>query len=198
MANTRDQLSIDIKAAVASGNIEHLRVLTEPEEITVSWLIELLVILPRVNLEDEGKACISPFMQAAAHGHVEVTKYLLWLAKRYQDVLDLDLLDGSGMTALMYAAKFGRQAIVELLLAAQCDPRIKFAPSGKQDPISIAELARREGHHNVAQLLETAVAAKSQTAAANRAQRIFMFYQQETAGAAIEPVTKKSRTKGGK
>jgi ankyrin repeat protein len=58
----------------------------------------------------------SPLMGAASWGNVRITEYLLSAGAK------IDATDATGQTALMWAARAGREAVVQLLLKSGADP----------------------------------------------------------------------------
>jgi ankyrin repeat protein len=95
---------------------------------------------------------LSPLGEAALANDVASLQTLMALGAK------ADLLDQSGQSALMHAAQidFGDTAVVEALVKAGADPRVKN-PDGK----SSVDLAKRYGHDAILKVLER-VASSSQ------------------------------------
>lgn len=183
-----------ILAAIESGDIEKLFLVTEPDDVKVKDIVELTMI-PRKKAqhEQEGNNSQTPFITAAARGYYGVVHYLIWLAKRYEQVIDLDALDANNKNALMYAAIGGYEKVVDLLLKNGCDPRIAYQDSQPDSvPVSIHMLAQNAGHVVVAEKLKTTADAKNKVATALYKNHLFRN-KPASAKIAAEPRKKKRR-----
>ncbi len=89
----------------------------------------------------------TPLSYAATKGHTDIVAYLL----EHHAYIDAEAPNGS--TPLMMAAYFGYDSTVKLLLEEGADPRLK-----NKLGFSALDLAVREGHKNIADMLARAIA----------------------------------------
>jgi ankyrin repeat protein len=94
-----------------------------------------------------------PLFLAAVRCHVGAVRTLLNLC------VDPDPTGCNGRTPLMVAASAGDAAIVRLLVCAKADATRRFVDADSASPLShlsIADVARKQGHEQVAALVEAA------------------------------------------
>lgn len=89
----------------------------------------------------------TPLAYAATKGHTDIVAYLL----EHHAYIDAEAPNGT--TPLMMAAYFGYDSTVKLLLEEGADPRLK-----NKLGFSALDLAVREGHKNIADMLARAIA----------------------------------------
>lgn len=184
----KDALNANILAAIERNDHDKLIELTLPEEVLVKDLV-ILTMTPGPDSRD------TPFIRAAANGYYSVVHYLLWLAKRYPELVDLDMLDKKNKNALMRAAEGGHEKVVELLLKNGSDPRITYHdPKQKFPPVSVSALAREKGFTVIAEKLESAANEKNiATVSIRNSERFLLYTQPEPPKPDAESASKKRR-----
>lgn len=90
----------------------------------------------------------TPIMQASFEGHTEIVQLLI---EKGADVNAKTFVSG---TALIFAAGKGHFEIVKILLEAGADSSVEIDGSENEDGMTALDYARREGHLEIAELIE--------------------------------------------